>query len=247
VIEAINPHGELHRPKRERQRGICYACGGDVVAMRVPSSKCYAWWHKKTQACLGPDDGWRERIREGVAKHGFAHGEAGDYLLGPGGAVAFADGPQPVLSAMLDAFEFDMKAEHGWLTWVVDGRYASLASDLNYPGHDSPRWLAGTEWSPFVQTWLSGRQGVTVAIELGYCLPKHEAPLFFVVRKPWTIVIKRTGGDLAGLPITGAHGYLVTFSQLVQHAKAGRGPHTIDTHSLDRYRFGSQSVQRVYR
>lgn len=247
MIEALNQHGELHRPSKERQRGTCYACGGVVVSLRIPHTKHFAWQHKDTPACLGPNDGWRERVRAGFVGSDFTPATEGDHFLGDAGAVVFADGPQPRHASLLDAFEFDTKARHGWLTWVVDGRYASLAFGLNYPGHEHPSWLAGTEWSPFVQAWLAGRQGVTIAIELGYCLPRQEKPVFFVARKPWTYSVRRRGGNLAGLVVTGADGYLVTFAQLAQHGRQGRGPHTVDTHSLDRYRYSGQGIQRVYR
>lgn len=97
--------------------------------------------------------------------------------------------------------------------WLVDARDIALAFGASVPGFGCPSWVMGAMWSAFTVQWLR-RLVFPVVLHLRNAVQgypdTHTDAVYFAVEDPFKDVLRRNGGDLAGVPSTGANGRATT-------------------------------------
>lgn len=213
MIRAIRQSGELWRPKKAGQNGVCDACGGLLVAEATRGHRAWQWKH--VEPCKGPGDGWDDRMRELLGRCGYVVKDF--WMEREKTCVVLSCGwwdlsPNPE-QAIRSRGMFPIK--------LVDARAMSLDLVSSFPGCVCPSWLLGAAWSDFVKTWLTKPTAPVVLhlrnVVAGYP-GDHENAVYFAVEHPFGSVVKPRGGPLRGVPSTGAMGRCTTLRDFVMIA-----------------------------
>ncbi len=216
MFEALRNTGELWRPRQANQTGRCSCCNQGMASELPPGlHRAYRWNHD----CVGPGDRWMEALAGLLGRCGFEQHPGG--LVYGRSCVLLAEGWS---TGGADPEDAEEAARHAGLApiWLVDSRDIALAFGSSVPGLACPSWVMGAAWSEFTTTWLHRTTAPVVLhmrnVAAGYPDNPPDAVLF-AVEDPFLSPVVRRGGELSGVPATGAHGRATTLRDFVGVAK----------------------------